>query len=274
MTDKKKIYKRKRFYFTMFVILALSAIIAKKIFLPAGNSHYKDFDEIKKRGTLVIAVQNNPMSMYINGNDTSGYAYSIIKDFAKEKNLKLEIKVKNSLEEEIRTMNFGGCNIIADIIPQTMETKNKIRLSTPLMKSYSVLIQNRNSSRLITRHQQIAKRRVTIPKDSPYKSRIKNLEKEINDSIFIEESGSMNILDIVKTMETEKDMIAVCGKYLAENLKKDYPYITAMKIGFDQNCSIGTDKSANALADTINTWLKDYMKSESFIKLQKEYSIK
>ena len=84
----------------------------------------------------------------------------------------------------------------------------------------------------------------------------------------------MNILDIVKTMETEKDMIAVCGKYQAENLKKDYPYITAMKIGFDQNCSIGTDKSANALADTINTWLKDYMKSESFIKLQKEYSIK
>lgn len=274
MTDKKKIYKRKRFYFTMFVILALSAIIAKKIFLPADNSHYKDFDEIKKRGTLVIAVQNNPMSMYINGNDTSGYAYSIIKDFAKEKNLKLEIKVKNSLEKEIRTMNFGGCNIIADIIPQTMETKNKIRLSTPLMKSYSVLIQNRNSSRLITRHQQIAKRTVTIPKDSPYKSRIKNLEKEINDSIFIEESGSMNILDIVKTMETEKDMIAVCGKYQAENLKKDYPYITAMKIGFDQNCSIGTDKSANALADTINTWLKDYMKSESFIKLQKEYSIK
>lgn len=273
MTDKKKIYKRKRFYFTVFVVIALSAIIAKKIFLPANDSQYKDFNEIKKRGTLVITVQNNPMSMYISGKDTSGYAYSIIKEFARDKKLKLEIKVKNSLEEEIKTMKFGGCNIIADIVPQTSETKGKIRLSEPVMKSHSVLIQNRNSSKPITRYRQIAKRTVTIPKDSPYKSRIINLEKEINDSVFIDEKGNMNILDIVKAMEKEKEMIAVCEKYQAENLRKDYPYLTAMKIGFDQNCSLGIDKSTKALADTLDIWLRNYMKSDSFLKLQKEYSI-
>lgn len=271
MTDKGKIYKRKRFYFAIFVTVALAAIIAKKIFLPAENTLYKDYNEIKKRGTLVIAVQNNPMSMYINGNDTSGYAYSIIKEFAKDKNLKLEIKVKNSLEEEIRTLNFGGCNIVADIVPHTMETKSRIRLSQPITESYSVLIQNRNSAKLITRYLHIAKRTVTLPKDSPYKSRVRNIEKEINDSIFIDESRNLNTLDIVRLMETEKEIISVCDKYQAENLKKDYPYITIMKIGFDQYCSLGIDKSATILADTINTWLNNYRQTESFKKLIKEY---
>lgn len=271
MTDKGKIYKRKRFYFIIFVTAALAAIIAKKIFLPAENTLYKDYNEIKKRGTLVITVQNNPMSMYINGNDTSGYAYSIIREFAKDKNLKLEIKVKNSLEEEIKTLNFGGCNIIADIIPHTAKTKDRIRFSDPITQSHSVLIQNINSSNPITRYRKIAKRTITIPKDSPYKSRIKNLEKEINDSIFIDETSNMNIIDIVKAMETEKDIISVCDKYQAENLKKEYPYITIMKIGFDQYCSLGIDKSATILADTINTWLDNYRQTESFNKLRKEY---
>lgn len=272
MTDKKKIYKQKKLYFIIFVTLGLLAVITKKTFIPEDNSRYKDFNEILKRGTLVIAVQDSPLSMQITGNDTLGFAYQIIRDFATQHNLRIKIKQKNSIEEEIKTLKFGGCNIIADLIPHTEETKNKIAMSVPIISGYAVIVQNKSSKKLITRHTQLAKREIKIPKDSPYKSRISNMEKEVQDSIFINEARDMNIRDIIEEMKDNSGIITICDNHQAEALKKEFPFITTMQAGFMQDFSIGMDKNTTDLADTINSWLTEYMKTERFIQIKEQYT--
>lgn len=271
MIKARKIYKKKRTYLIIFISAALAAIIAKKTIIPASDANYKDYSEIVERGVLVIAVQNDPMSIHISGNDTAGFAYNVVKDFANDKNLKLEIKTTNSLEEEISTLTFGGCNIIADLIPQTEMTNSRIQLSTPLCSGYAVLVQNENSKSKISRHVQMAKRTITVPKDCPYKARIKNMEKEVQDSVFIREERNKSTLTIIGEMENSPEMLTVCNNHQANALQKEFPYITTMKIGFGQNMSLGIDKNSGNLADTLNTWLDGYMKTERYRTLERQY---
>lgn len=265
------ILKKKKTYLAAATIIALAIIIIKKAVIPATDTSYHNFEEIKKRGVLVIAVQNDPMSMYVSENDTSGFAYSILKDFAKEKNLCLEIKTANTLEEEINLLELGGCNIIADLIPHTAMTKEKVNLSIPVCISHAVLIQNMDSKSRITRHTQIAGRTITIPKNSPYRTRITNMQKEVQDSVFIHEERGMNTLDIINSMKVSPEALTVCSNHQAEFFKNIFPYITSMKIGFCQKMSIATGIQTDNLSDSINTWLASYMESKRFRELEKQY---
>lgn len=270
MINQRNIFKYKKSSITLFVAMMLGIICAKKVIAPE-DSNNTDYEEIKKRGVIVATMQNDPISYKINEKDTTGFLYELIKRFAAYHKLKLEIKIKNNIEEEIHLLQMGGCNIITDHIPHNKEIKEQINLSTPLYTTHAVLVQNKNSNNFIRDIHQLAKKRIVLTNGSPYRKRIANMEKEICDSIYIIEERNINAADIIRKTDMTEDIMTVCDLQLAESMKSECKNIEYTQIGFDQYVSFGIDKNTPALQDSVNTWIERFKQTKEFKRLCSEY---
>lgn len=270
MINQRNIFKHKKSSITLMIAMMLGIICAKKVIAPA-DSNYTDFNEIKKRGVLVATLQNDPISYQINENDTTGFQYELIKRFAQHHNLKLEIKTKNNIDEEIHLLQMGGCNIIADHIPHNADIQDLINMSTPLYSTYAVLVQNKSSINYIRNMQELARKRIVLTKSSPYRKRIANMEKEIRDSIFVIEERNMNAADIIRDIDKNQEKMTVCDRHLAESMQTECKNIEYAQVGFEQYVSFGIDKNTPALLDSINSWIEDFKQTKDFERLCSEY---
>lgn len=271
MIKMKKLLYKKRTYFTIAVVALIVVIISSITIIPQTINRHTDFEDIIKRDTLFVAAQLSPMSVDITGNDTTGYSYTLIKEFARHHGLTLVIKTTDNLKEETEILENGECDIIADIIPHTKETKEMLQLSTPVCNSHAVIMQNKNSTRLVTLPSQLTDREIVMPENSPYKIRIINMEHELQDTISTIEIGEKSLFEIVEKLESNKNAIIICDNLNAKHLKKTNKGIVTMTVGMEQNNSFGLDKKSKVLADSLNTWLTDFMQTKEYERIYKEY---
>lgn len=166
-----------------------------------------DLDEIKKRGKLVALSRYNASSFFIYRGQPMGYEYDLLKLFADEIGVELEIKTPSTWDSLYIMLNKGEGDIIAANLIINLELAKKVAFSRHHSETRQMLVQRLpRGYRRLKRHQ-IEKRLIRNPIDligktvtvrnrSTYAHRMRNLIDEVG--------GNIN-LDLVKTdIETEQ----------------------------------------------------------------------
>ena len=175
-----------------------------------GNAVNIDLPEILQKGKLTILAENSSTSFFIYRGKRMGFEYELLKEFAIELGVELEIKIANNLDDLVIMLNEGEGDLIACNYTVTKERKRKIDFSSPFIRTPQVLIQRKPDgwrktksslwSKFVIRDpNDLAYKTVHVWKNSSYEQRLNHLQEEIGDTIYVSgEEGAVSSEELIE----------------------------------------------------------------------------
>ncbi len=149
-------------------------LIAQSIQSSNNRSTKRDWPEIQSSKSLRIITSNNPASYFIWRGELMGFDYDIMKKFARDHRLRLEVIVRESTEEQIQALLDGEGDLIAASMTDTAQRRNMgITFSKPYLQVTEQLIGSKKDAP-ITELTQLAGKTVVV---NPEKSYLNSLVK-------------------------------------------------------------------------------------------------
>lgn len=243
-----------------------------------------DLPAILKKGKLTILAENSSTSYFIYRGKKMGFEYEILKEFATEIGVDLEIVTITNLDDVNAMLNRGEGDVVACNYTVTNERSKIIDFTVPFLRTNQVLIQrkpdnwetmsaNQINSKLLTDPTQLAGKTVNVWGKSTYYQRLVNLQQEIGDTIIIhKETGDFTSEDLIENVSegiidytvVEKNVAQINSHFL-DNIDIDLELSVKQKIAF------GIRKTSPLLRARINQWLKKFTQKASFKYLKHKY---
>ncbi|MDR2388937.1 MAG: transporter substrate-binding domain-containing protein [Tannerellaceae bacterium] len=259
------------------VLLFLAARIMYLLRQPlAPHLTPRDYAEIKEEGILRIITEYSPSGYFISGDTTEGFQYELSRAIAEISGLEVHVLLEMSLMESFKALENNKCDIVAQNIPLTSEIKDHYLFTEPIVLNKQILVQRtahaNGGIEPLRNHLDLAGKTIHVPKDSPALHRLKHLEHEIGDSVYVIEDETCSAEQlIIKVAKGEIDY-AVCDRLIAVTLKDKLPEIDLnTDISFTQQQAWVLRKNSPVLADSLNQWIGKARESGLFDEIYKRY---
>jgi len=282
--------KKRITYCTSLLILGVSMFAAS---CGSGNSSAKapppaeneqDLPAILKRGKLRILAENSSTSFFIYKGKKMGFEYEILREFADDIGVELEIISVNDLNEIDRRLNNNEGDIIACNYTVTRDRQDEIAFSRPFFQTNQVLVQRKRdtlremspeawSKYHITDPLQLGKKKIDVWKESSFYDRLINLQDEIGDTIYIRPThGNQSVEELIEMVSDGQIDYTVAEKNVAQINQGFYDNIDiSLAISFKQNIAFGLSKNAPLLKKRLDQWLTKFMQKETFAFIRRKY---
>jgi membrane-bound lytic murein transglycosylase F len=241
-------------------------------------------ERILRDGKLIATTDYNSTNYFVYRGEPMGYQYELLKTFADELGVKLEIKIINDIQQSFECINRDQCDLIALGIIVTKEQSKLVDFSIPLDQTRQMLIQKKppNWRKMSTKDQveknlirntlSLAGATIHIPKNTVYLSRLLTISEEIAADIHILEHPDATVEDLIAMVARGEIEYTICDEHVALVNQKYYPDIDVFTpVSFPQNMAWAVKKGATGLLDTLNFWLENYKKTRSYAYLYNKY---
>lgn len=249
----------KKYFFIGVIIAIVSALM-----LPSKEEGetVRDYAEIAKEGILRVTISYGANSYHVNDEgELEGFHYRLVKQFAEEHGLKLEVIPEMNATIQNNLLKDGICDLIADGRLLTEEYDSTyMRYTRPVGIDRLMLVQRKDGTDTLCAHLQsqidLAGKTVYIPENSPIKQRVRHIMEEIGDSIHIREIPRYGQEQLIALVAHGDICYTICEEKVVRTHIHQYPQLdTRMPVGFNQFYAWGTRANAPALTDSLNIWL-------------------
>jgi membrane-bound lytic murein transglycosylase F len=244
------------------------------------ETHNFDLPEIYKRGKIIVLAENSSASFFIYKGRKMGFEYDVLKEFAEDLGVKLEVKIVPDLNRINQMLQQGEGDIIACNYTVTKDRKDSIDFSIPILQTTQVIVQRKKNYSFGNEHTtfineplELAKKKVFVWNYSSYYTRLIHLQNEIGDTIYIQPTTSdEGVEELIEQVSNGTIDYTISERNIAEINAHFYDNIDAsVPISFKQNIAFGLNKKSPILQKRINTWLTKFMKSGTFKFIKKKY---
>lgn len=206
--------------------------------------------------TLIVGTLYSPTGFFTLHEDTLGYDYDRICDFARSHGVVLRFKVARSMGALLDWVEQDSVQLLACEIPITAEYKQRVIPCGAVNETYQVLVQPSGDS-VIDNVTQLVGKQVWVERDSKYEARLRNLNNEIGGGIDIRTVKADTIMpeDLIDMVgEGKLPMTVVDSDIATMNLDGDGRFDFSLRISFAQRSSWAVAIDHQWLADTIDAW--------------------
>lgn len=248
------------------------------------NGNVVDLPEIIEKKKLTVLVENSSTTYFIYRGKKMGFEYELLKLFAEDLGVQLEIKMVNNLDSLIPMLNKNEGDLIACNYTITRERNKVIDFSEPFLETHQVLVQRKPNNwnkrkekdwkkEVITNPLQLAKKEIHVWQNSSYYQRLIHMQEEIGDTIMIQpEPGTIGGEEMIEMVSegiidytiTEEN-VAIVNSRFYENIDVDLALSVNQKIAF------GLRKSSHLLKSRLNQWLIEFKKTPKFKYIYRKY---
>jgi membrane-bound lytic murein transglycosylase F len=138
----------------------------------------EDFDGIKKRKVLRMITRNSSMTYYIYRGTQVGFEYELLKRYADENRLRLEIVIPPSSEDLITWLQEGRGDVIAAAMTITDVRADKVAFTIPYNLVEEVVVTAEDNDR-INEVEDLKEKTVHVRKSSSYYETLKDLNDKV-----------------------------------------------------------------------------------------------
>jgi len=265
--------KRLILYLLLLIIVITVMIILKK---RTPVVEVRDLPQIENEGILRLITEYNQSGYYVSGDTIEGFQYELSQAISKLSGLQIEVHLEMNLSKSFEKLDSRECDIIARNIPVNIELKDKYLFTDPLVLNKQVLVQRtaeaNNSLQPLRNQLELAGKTIYVPKDSPALFRLKNLEEEIGDSIYIVEDELYSSEQLIIMVAKEDIEYAVCDMQIAKRMKQQFPQIDIQTdVSFTQLQSWAVRKESEILLDSLNIWFTRMKDSGLYKEIYRRY---
>jgi len=263
--------KKKHISFAIFLI-----IVSTTIFFVFRSNHIRDYYEIQRKGVLCVSTDYSSVDYFIEGDTAKGFQYELVNVLCDSLHVKPEWKVENSLDKSMSDLKDGDIDLIARNIPVTTTLRDQVLFSTPILCIKQVLVQRKaeyNKGIPPLRNQlNLAKKTVYVPSKSPTILRMKNLESEIADTIFVKEMPNYETEQLMMMVAKGDIDYAVCDAQTAKINAQLMPEIDIQTaISFTQMQSWAIRPSSTELHAKVDSFLVHFLKTKAYRDIYRKY---
>jgi membrane-bound lytic murein transglycosylase F len=230
-----------------------------------------DLAEIKKRGSLRVILRNNAVSYFLYRGVQQGFDYELLKGFAKENGLRIDVVVPREQSEVVPVLVGGRGDVIATEMTPTAARKEQIAFSQPYLFADEVLVQ-RAGDPPIASLDGLRGRAIHVRKTSSYRATLDALQAE---------HGPFTVVDAPEDQETE-EIVARVGKGELPLTMADST-IAAVEIGAHKGArttlalrthdpiALGVRKDNPELLRALDAYLECHKRSGDVERLRRKY---
>lgn len=243
-----------------------------------------DLPEILTSGKLTVLIENSSTSYFIYKEKKMGFEYELLKLFADEIGVRLDVKVVHNLDNLIGMLNKGEGDLIACNYTITKERGKKVSFSEPFLQAHQVLVQRKPDGweemkedewqkDMVHTANELVGKSVHVWKNSSYYQRLEHLQEEIGDTIHIEAvEGNLGGEELVEMVAEGlidytiiEDNVAKINTEFFKNLD------AGLALSVDQKMAFGMRKSSHLLKAKLDEWLVDFKKKGVFSHIYRRY---
>lgn len=241
-----------------------------------SSPKHRDYQQIREEGILRMITEYNQTGYYISGDTIEGFQYELAQAISQLTGLEVEIHLEMDLFKSFEALSGHDCDIVARNIPVTTELKDMYLFTDPVSLNRQVLVQRAaesNSGRPPIRNQlELAGKTLHISNNSTAILRLKNLQQEIGDTVYIVEDPLYSSEQLIAMVAHGDIDYAVCDQQIALQAQKQMPGIDMQTdISFTQLQSWAVRKGSPLLRDSLNSWLRQIKENGLYDKIHTRY---
>jgi membrane-bound lytic murein transglycosylase F len=240
------------------------------------NTHKnRDWEDILKHDTLNVLTLSGSMSYFVYRDETMGYEYELLSDFAEENGLNINVQVVENEAKMIQLFLQGEGDLIAYNIPVTKKGKQNLLYCGRQVVNPQVLIQRLNQKTPILREvTELVGKDVWVIKDSKEYRRLHHLNEELGGGIhiWVLDKDTVTTEDLVEMVAKGKidytisdaDLAKFCQTYF-RNLQ------VGMLVGHPQAASWVVRKTSPHLAKVLDNWFEENADDPTYRAIVQRY---
>ena len=269
-------FSRKALILYIVLLSVCIVIMGCLMFVRSNSFSPRDLREIRKDGVLRIVTEYDTLGYYVSENQIAGFHYELSRAIARLSGLEINIYMEMSIQESFEGLRTNQYDIIARNIPTTSELKEHYAFTDPIVVSRQVLVQRTKAfnkgKEPLRNHLDLAEKTLYVSESSPALLRLRNLQNEIGDTIYIVENPLITSEQLIAMVANGEIEFAVSDLQVALALQKQYPEIDIKTdISFTQFQSWVIRKNAPMLLDSLNHWLHIVRETGQFDEIIQQY---
>lgn len=258
-------------YALLLVAVAGAMILARNCSSPTWH-----VDNDRAGGdTLNVAIEISPLGISTRGDTLSGYYYDMVRMLAREHNQPLKIDGFTHLSSTLDNLEEGRYDVVIGDVAANSNLRERFLATVPVLIDRQVLVQCRDTVTGELRYPtqfSITGDTIHVPFNSPFKTRIEHLTRELGDTIYIDEDTELGAEQMIILVARRQLPNAVVNSHLADIMKRDYPWLdSSVEISFNQFQSWLVNRSDSALCDTLNAWITAFRATPAARRLESTY---
>ncbi|HDS15649.1 MAG TPA: membrane-bound lytic murein transglycosylase MltF [Proteobacteria bacterium] len=223
-----------------------------------------------KPGRLTVLTRNIPTAYYLGPDGETGFEYDLVKAFAEDLGLKLEIKVAGSASELLSGMAGEQADLAAGGLTRTPEREKRFVFG-PDYFMVSQLVVYRRHERHPQNLAELQNYALSIPARSSAAEQLRELSQQWP-GLNWQTTYDYNTDQLLeKIWRKELDCTIADSNLLAIN-RRYYPELeAAFTIGEKQPLAWIINPKRRALAKKLNHWMQDFVQSNRFKDLKERH---
>ena len=229
-------------------------------------------ERIKEDGVLRVITRNSPATYFQDRNGETGFEYELVKRFADDLGVKLEIETAYNLDDLFDQLGKPNGPVLAAAGLVSSEQRLKqVRFSHPYLEVTPQIIYRNGQSRP-TNAADLAGKKIMVLKGSTHAEQLAELKKQ-NPAIEYEESDAVEVVDLLRMVdEGQIDLTLVDSNEVAMN----QVYFPNVRVAFDlgnashQSWAVAAGED-NSLLNEVNSYLDKVGKNGTLQRLKDRY---
>lgn len=259
-----------------FIYLPIVVLVVSVIFYVYRTNRLRDFEQIKNKGVLRVTTNYNSVDYFMDGDSVRGFQYELIEVLCDSLGVQAEWIIENSLDKNRKDLTKGNVDLIARNIPVTTALRQQLAFSHPIIHTKQLLVQRKaeynNGIQPLRNQLLLAKKTVYVPSNSPSLLRLKNLESEIADTIFIKEMPNYEAEQLIMMVAKGDIDFAVCDAQVARINATLLPEIDIQTaISFTQMQSWAMRPSSTELQAKVDSFLVYFLETKAYRDIYRKY---
>ncbi|MDX9775981.1 MAG: transporter substrate-binding domain-containing protein, partial [Petrimonas sp.] len=251
----------------VFILLLLSCNRSKE----AGY----DFPQIAAKDTLRVITLNTSTSYFIYRDQEMGYHYEMIKSFADEHGLELQVVVAQNTSALIRLLLNNSGDVVAYSVPVENALKDSVLYCGLSEISHQVVVQRAERDDTVLQDvTELIGRDIYVLRGSKYEQRMNNLNQELGGGLRLRYADRDTLVeeDLIRMVSGGEIRYTVADEYVARLNHTYFRNIdVGLKVSFDQRTSWAVRKDTPVLADSLTAWFGRVNRAPHYLRLTKRY---
>jgi len=216
---------------TAFRIRCTYWLLATGVLLMLGSCADKpnELERIQEEGVLRVITRNSPATYFQDRNGEAGFEYELVKRFATELGVELEIETADNIDEIFTRLNRPGGPALAAAGMVASEGRQALARFTHSYLDVTTQVVYRNGQRRPRKPEDLVGKRILVLKGSSQAEKLAALQRELPELRY-EESAAVEVVDLLRMVdEGQIDLTLVESNELSMN----QVYFTNIRTGFD-----------------------------------------